>query len=263
MDQPRTERIRFKGRVAWRKRYGAPERRVRLAALRWLARRLGASALIAPPPQDPEQACRTEREMIARLDGLGVRVPEVLAAEPTELVLSDLGPTLAIRCKNEPDPERRASLIRSGFAALRELHARGGYLSQAFARNMVITPEGVGFIDLEEDPRTTMSLPAAQARDVLLYVQSTARFLADRPERYAELLQTQVATESPGVREEISRVARRLRWLAPLAALGGERGRALAQALRALASVGAVVLWLLLLGEQADDVGVALIDLMF
>lgn len=263
MDQPRTERIRFKGRVAWRKRYGAPERRARMAALRWLARRLGASALIAPPPLDPEQACRTEREMIARLDGLGVRVPEVLAIRPTELVLSDLGPTLAIRCKREPDPDRREALVRSGFDALRELHARGGYLSQAFARNMVATPEGIGFIDLEEDPCTAMPLPAAQARDVLLYVHSTARFLADRPERYAELLQAQVAEESPEVRAEISRVARRLRWLGPLAALGGERGRSLAQALRALASVGAVILWLLLFGQQADDIGVALIDLMF
>jgi tRNA A-37 threonylcarbamoyl transferase component Bud32 len=262
MDEPRTERIDFQGRAAWRKRYGAPERRARVAALRWVARRLGANPLIAPLPLEAEQACR-EREMIARLDRLGVRVPEVLAAESTELVLSDLGPTLAIRCKCEPDPDRRAALVRSGFEALRELHARGGYLSQAFARNMAITPEGIGFIDLEEDPGTMMSLPAAQARDVLLYVHSTARFLADRPGRYVELLRAQVAAESPEVRAEISRVARRFRWLAPLAVLGGGRGRALAQALRTLAKVGVLAWWLLLFGERADDVGLALIDLMF
>lgn len=263
MGEPRVERIEFQGRGAWRKRYGAPERQARMAALRWVARRLGAQSLIAPAPLEAEQACRTEYSMIERLDTLGARVPQVLAVEPAALVLSDLGPTLAIRCKQEPDPAKREALLRSGFEALRELHARGGYLSQAFARNLVVTPEGIGFIDLEEDPGTVMSLAAAQARDVLLYVHSTARFLSDAPERYSALLQAQIAAEPAEVRAEVVRVANRLRWLAPLAMLGGGRGRALAQALRALARLGALVLLIVLFGAQADDAGLALIELMF
>lgn len=264
MEAPRVERIDLDGRAAWRKRYGAPGRHKRLAVLRWVAHRLGADPLIAPLPLPADAACRTEQAMIGRLRRLGVHAPEILAAADAEIVLSDLGPTLSERCRAEPDPARRERLLAAGFAAIGDLHARGGYLSQAFARNLALDEAGrVGFIDLEEDPATVMPLAAAQARDVLLYVHSTARFLADAPERYAALLRRHIATEPVEVRAEVARVAQRLRWLAPLAGLGGARGRALGQALRALARLGVVVLMAALIGGQADDLGLALIDLMF
>jgi hypothetical protein len=233
MQAARTERVEFDGRPAWRKRYGAPERRRRIAALRWLARRLRLTPLLPPAPIGGIEACRTEQAMIARLAALGARVPEVLAAGPADLVLSDLGETLSARCKAEPDPAARAELLRLGFQALSDLHARGGHLSQAFARNLVLQGGQVGFIDLEEDPLTVMPLVAAQARDLLLYLHSTARFLplAD----YARLLDRSVGDEPEAVRAELSRVARRLAWLRPLALLGGRRSRAVGQALAVLA----------------------------
>lgn len=243
MSEPRVERVDFRGRPAWRKRYGEAERRRRIALLRWVARRLGANSLVAPMPLSGEAACRTEREMIERLGALGVPVPEILDAGTDALVLSDLGPTLALRCKQEPDPVAREALLRDGFNALLALHERGGYLSQAFARNMAVSGQGIGFIDLEEDPREVMSLPAAQARDVLFFVHSTVRFLADRPRRYARLLRAHIVREPDDVRHEIRRAARAFGWLAPLARLGGERGRALAMALRMLARMALVPLW--------------------
>lgn len=234
MVEPRVERVEVGGAPAWCKTYGNPQRRARMALLRWLARRLGLNALIAPIPLDAEAACATEAGMIERLAALGLRVPAILERGPAYLVLSDLGPTLALACKRESDPERRADLLRMGFDALLDLHRRGGYASQAVARNLTVGPEGVGFIDLEEDPALMMPLAAAQARDTLLFVQSSARFLLDDPARYAGLLSDYLMQESPAVRAEIGKTARRLRWLAWPAALGGARGRAFAMALRQL-----------------------------
>ncbi len=244
MAEPRIERIEVDGALAWRKTYGNPQRRARMALLRWLARRLGLNALIAPIPLDAEAACATEAGMIERLAALGLRVPSIIDRGPTCLVLSGLGQTLALACKREPDLERRADLLRAGFEALIDLHRRGGYASQAVARNLTVADHRIGFIDLEEDPALMMSLPAAQARDALLFVQSSARFLLDHPARYAALLSDYLAQESPAVRAEIGKTARRLRWLAWPASLGSARGRAFAMALRQLgAAAGSGLDW--------------------
>ncbi len=236
MAERRVERVTLEGGgIAWRKTYGDSGRRWRMAALRWLARRLGLNALLAPVPLAAESACRTEFEMIQRLAGLGVRVPHVMQRNQTQLLLSNLGPTLGLLCKREPDLARRSEMLKRGFDALLELHARGAYVSQAVARNLTLDEQGVGFIDLEEDPLQMMSLAAAQARDALLWVQSSARFLADDPEQYARLLEEFLTAERSEVRAEILLTARRLRWLALPARLGGTRGRAFSQALTHLA----------------------------
>jgi tRNA A-37 threonylcarbamoyl transferase component Bud32 len=231
MTRAGVERIDHAGRPAWRKRHAGTERRFRLAALRLLARAGGLTPLLPPRPQSAAEACRTEQAMIARLSALGATVPEVLAVGDTELVLSDLGPTLAQACRRSDAAGRRALLAR-GFAALADLHTRGGHASQAFARNLVVDGPRIGFIDLEEDPATVMPLAAAQARDLLLFVHSTARFLPAAD--YAALLDAQLAREPVAVVAQVRRVARRLGWLAWPAALAGRRARAVAAALRAL-----------------------------
>jgi tRNA A-37 threonylcarbamoyl transferase component Bud32 len=247
-----TERITFDGRPAWRKSYGPPRRLLRMLLLRWVARALRLTPLLPPPaPLTGSSACATERAAIEHLHAIGVCAPDVLAASETELVLSDLGQTLSARCKAESDPARREDWIRRGFEAIGDLHRRDGHVSQAFARNLVCSGDAIGFIDLEENPLEAMPLPAAQARDLLLYVSSTARFIEH--DRYAALLHDHMAGEAPAVRAEIVRVARRLRWLAPLARLGASRGRALAAALDVLARCAIVIAMLLLagLGDEA------------
>lgn len=259
MGQPRVQRIEFAGQPAWRKRYQATANRVRLALLRCLARWLGANALIAPLPRSARAACATERRMLSRLRQLGAPVPEVLEAGETELVLSDLGSTLAERCRAEPGVDRRAELVRRGFAALGELHRRGGYLSQAFARNMVCDNRRIGFIDFEEDPLEVMSLAAAQARDVLLYVHSTARFLADAEAHFGALLERHLATESADVRIEVARAVSRLAWLAPIAGWFGRRSRDVGLALRVLSRVSLLLL-AFMLGLELGDEAVIIAD---
>jgi hypothetical protein len=234
MAQTQVQRVADPGRIAWRKTYSDGGRRRRIAVLRWVARRLGANALLAPIPLSPELACRTEQAMIRRLATLGARVPQILEIGDRELLLSDLGATLAETCRREPDPARRRDLVSQGLDALHDLHRRGGYLSQAFARNLTIDAQGIGFIDLEEDPATMMSLAAAQARDVLFYAHSTARFLTDLPGEHARLLAAHLGRESDETRREVSRTARKLAWLAPLARPFGARARAVGEALRSL-----------------------------
>lgn len=91
--------------------------------------------------------------MIRRLATLGVRVPHILEVGDRELLLSDLGATLAETCRREPDASRRRTLVAQGLDALHDLPGRGGYLSQAFARNLTLDAQGIGFIDLEKTRR--------------------------------------------------------------------------------------------------------------
>ncbi|MCB1561931.1 MAG: hypothetical protein KDI75_12710 [Xanthomonadales bacterium] len=226
------------GRTIWRKRYGGEERRL----LKWLLRQL--CVLLRTPALRPVRSqtaagkCRTERQQIERLASLGMPVPDAVATSTVEICLSDLGPSLAQVCRSAPDVSHAESLVRAGFDALLDLHRRGGNLSQAFARNMTWQDGRVGFIDLEEDPLTVMDLHQAQARDVLFYVSSSARFMSTHPQRYADLLLAHLSCESAAVREEVQRTAHRLRWVSPLARLGGMRAQALAVALESLRQAG-------------------------
>src|SRR5690606_18911149 len=198
-------------------------------------RRLGANALLAPVPLTAERACRTEQAMINRLAALGVRVPPLLQVAERELLLGDLGPTLALVLRAEPDPGARRGLVALGLRAIGDVHARGGHLSQAFARNLTVLDGEIGFIDLEEDPATTMSLAAAQARDLLFYAHSTARFLAGQPGVHAGLLRERLQGVPDEVRAEVARTAGALRWLVAPARLFGGRSREVAHALASLA----------------------------
>src|SRR5690606_3060383 len=169
MAETRVERVRAGDRDAWRKSYREGGRRGRLAALRWLARRMGTDALLPPGQQTPEQACLTAQAMIPRLAALGPRVPVILQPGPRPLPLSDLGPSLASRRRAAADPGRRERMLRPGLEATLRVQAQGGWLSQAFARSPTLDEAGIGCIDLAEDTRTVMSLASAQARDLLFY----------------------------------------------------------------------------------------------
>lgn len=107
------------------------------------------------------------------------------------------------------------------------LHARGQYLSQAFARNFIAHDEQLAMIDFEDDPLEVMSLEQAQARDWLAYLHSSARLLAvASPARQAaaiDMLRAELAREPAPVRELVADAAQRLHWMERLPA-GDGRG---------------------------------------
>jgi tRNA A-37 threonylcarbamoyl transferase component Bud32 len=221
----RVKRVNYQGRQAWRKQYEAQGRHKRMAVLRWLAGGLGMNALLAPAPLSPIEACATEREMIQRLRQHDVLVPQILDAGDDYLVLSDVGTIFSVACRQTACVEMRLNLLRKAFHAINNLHACGGYLSQAFARNLTVLHGRIGFIDLEEDPEKVMPLPAAQARDILFFVHSTARFMSDAPQRYEALLKTCLEHIPEDIRAEIAKVTRVLKYLVPLTRLLGSRAR--------------------------------------
>jgi tRNA A-37 threonylcarbamoyl transferase component Bud32 len=221
----RVTKIERDGLIFWRKQYSSQGRRKRMAVLRWIARKLGANALLAPIPLSPSEACATEQSMIRRLQQLGVMVPEIIEAGECHIVVSHLGDKLSKKCRYAKSVDDRIELIKKGFEALSDLHQRGGYLSQAFSRNLTILDGRVGFIDLEEDPLKVMSLESAQARDILFFVHSTARFMADSPERYSELLRGTIEGLPSNIKREMANVVRVLKYLVPIARLLPGRAR--------------------------------------
>lgn len=236
MNAPRIERVERDGRVAWIKRYGKNDRRLRMAVLRWLARRLGANALLAPVPLSGEAACASELAMLRRLAALGVHVPEVIAANATELVLSDMGGVIPLRLRNGELTDR-LHLLDAAIAALCDLHVRGGYASQAMARNLTWDGQRIGFIDLEEDPTQMMSVAAAQARDWLMFAYSMARYFVDALPLFRQRLADALQQEPPDVRAELFATVRGLRWLPALARPFGRRAREVAHGVEALVKI--------------------------
>ena len=65
-------------------------------------------------------------------------------------------------------------VIRASRAtAIERVHRSGQYLSQAFARNIIVCNDSqIGFIDFEDDPGRYMPLERCQSRDYLCYLQS-------------------------------------------------------------------------------------------
>ena len=243
-----TQPVTVNGTRAWRKIYDNRERRLRLAALRFIARRLDLPPLLPPPHYAGEAARRTESTRIRKLGALGVTVPEILDERDNMLVLSDLGPTLSESLRQtRDDPRRRDALVSAAAAAINDVHRRGGYLSQPWPRNLTVHEGGIGFLDFEEDPGEVMSLAHAQARDWLLFAYGTMRFYRDRPETLAGVLRRVLRHAQQDTVSGMARVAERLRPLARgLGRLGASAGE-LSQVLGVIRSALPALIGVLLL----------------
>ena len=212
----------------WLKKAGPRHSRFRYQLLALIARTLRLDMLTPVPNLGGEAAIATESRRLRALAESGLRVPRVLAQSPQGLLISDLGQNgRAATVFNErleqavaSGPVALLSTWREGLAAIAAVHARGAYLSQAFARNLMHCPDGViGFIDFEDDPGETLSIAECQARDWLSYLHSTALPLrASKPEGAGEAWRATLAQADPAVRERIALAARRMRWLRSLPA---------------------------------------------
>jgi hypothetical protein len=164
-----------------------PARTVVAAWLLRLVAKLARSPEMRPIPAPggaPGQA--TELRRLQELAAAGVRVPRVLHVDEGFFVMERLpGQSLGERLAARPADAR--SLWEQGLRFIHDVHARGQYLSQASARNLMVTPGGIAAIDFEDDPREVLPLAAAQVRDWLLYLQSTVWLL---PQPQEELLPT-------------------------------------------------------------------------
>lgn len=195
--------------------------RVLAALMTWL----GLGALRPVHGRGGTEAIAIEARRLRELDALGLAVPRLLASTPSSLLLSDLGnaeDSLNLhQALATATPERRQHLIERALAALGQVHRQGGYLSQAFARNLIVMPrDQIGFIDFEEDPRVNLSLADCQARDLLCLIYSVAFFFTSQRERrqLANRLRLHLAGRDPATRATVLSVMRRLQWLRRLPA---------------------------------------------
>ncbi len=182
--------------------------------------------LRAVPAHGGAHAQRTEVARLRKLAQAAVPVPQLLHVEDDFFVQRYLGASrldALLRC------DEALLWWQRGLQCLVELHARGQYLSQAFARNFIAQGETLAMIDFEDDPLEVMSLEQAQARDWLAYLHSSARLirvhLQAQQAVVIDRLSTELARERSPVRELVVHATRRLRWLQRLPARDGRGWR--------------------------------------
>lgn len=210
----------------WIKRAGASHGLWGYRALGAVAALLGLQALRPVPNRGGQEAIATEVRRMRDLAAQGLRVPQVLAAAPDGFLMRHLGipgveaPSLgnAMEAAVPAGPEAVLALWRQGVDAITHVHTEGLCLSQAFARNMVLCPDGaLAYVDFEDDPQAALPLPVCQVRDMLCYAHSTAIYLRQTgalDEAHALWVQWLASPHQlPQARATLATTVRRLGWL--------------------------------------------------
>ena len=212
----------------WLKKAGPRHGPLRYHLLALIAGILRLDVLTPVPNPGGDAAIATEARRLGELTIAGLRVPHVLAQQADGLLISDLGqsgrPALVLHERLDHaaalGPAALLAAWRDGLDAIAAVHARGTWLSQAFARNLVQCPDGViGYIDFEDDPGQTLAPAECQARDWLSYLHSTAALIdAAAPHAAGAHWQDALAAASPAVQHRLEVATRRMRWLRHLPA---------------------------------------------
>ncbi|VAW44758.1 hypothetical protein MNBD_GAMMA03-1563, partial [hydrothermal vent metagenome] len=118
--------------------------------------------------------------------------------------------------QNAQDIPRIRKLFGNCLDAIKQLHQQDQYMSQGFVRNMLKVsdnPVQIGFIDFEDDPLTVMNLPQAQARDLILFINSTARFFVGDSEFFQQQIHKFLEGHKPAVINNIQKTNDKLLWV--------------------------------------------------
>jgi tRNA A-37 threonylcarbamoyl transferase component Bud32 len=175
----------------------------------WMA---GVPYLKAVPVHGGARSQAIELQRLQALRQAGLSVPEVHHVAGDYFVMSYLGSNDLARALREQG-SGAYGLWMAAMEHLLLVHARGQYLSQCFARNIIVADDFRGMIDFEDDPLEVMTLAQAQARDWLIFLQSSLFNLALEPQRLETALQQVLGRELPQVRAVLTHAARRLSWL--------------------------------------------------
>ena len=178
-------------------------------ALAWMA---GVPYIKAVPVHGGARSQKIEIMRLHALGAAGLPVPQVHHVAPDYFVMAYLGSNDLARSLREQGP-KGFDLWLAAMEQLLLVHSRGQYLSQCFARNIIVSRSIEGFIDFEDDPLEVMSLVEAQARDWLIYLQSTLWNMALDNTLMDAALRSVLERESSQVREVLRHAAKRLSWL--------------------------------------------------
>jgi len=201
----------------WLKK-AAPSRGVfRYHALNLFSRLLRLPLLKAVTQPGGNTAIANEIKRIQSLASLGILVPEIVAYADSWFLIKDIGTSIIKTMKQKSTTQnRRQQLFIACLKAIKHVHNRNQYLSQAFIRNLLLHDEQsmqVAFIDFEDDPLSVMNLAQAQARDVLLLVNSTARFFVEDAAFFIDSIQKFLTGHDPEMIEALRTTANRMQWI--------------------------------------------------
>ena len=194
-----------------------PRHPLRYQVLNALARLLGVPFLKAAPMHGGARAQQIELARLRALAAAGARVPRVLHAAPDHFVMQWLGDANLSALLHGAHPQG-AALWRAGGDELARVHAHDQYLSQGFARNLIVDtriapPRLAGMIDFEDDPLEVMSLPEAQVRDWLAFLHSTLWQLPMAPAEADAQIDAWLASEREAVRALFLHACGKFGWL--------------------------------------------------
>ncbi len=186
--------------------------------LLWLIGRLVGVGAMKPVPVPGGQA--SQEVELARLKAMAdaaILVPEVMHIAPEYFVMRYLGGSdLAAQLRGQGFDA--FELWKSALLQIVLVHDAGQYLSQCFARNIIVGQQEsnqyiAGMIDFEDDPTMVMTQLEAQVRDWLIFLQSTVYSLAAPVDVLQAALTELLDRERSDVREALFEQCRRLAWL--------------------------------------------------
>mgnify|MGYP003460865538 FL=1 len=190
--------------------------------LKWLAKIFNLGALSPVPNQGGKTAIQCEFKRIQQLKALGVSTPNVLAIADKGILLQDIGSQHQSKVKQldqalatcHKNPEAKFLLFEQAIQAIQHIHQQGGYLSEAFARNILIDEHRqFSFIDFETDPRDVLSLHDCFVRDWLLFIFSTAYHFEFEQLMDASQVLFKALKDDQQVYRDVYKVGKRLHWV--------------------------------------------------
>ncbi len=206
--------VLWRGQPAWLKLAVPQPPAWRYQLLAGAAKLLGQPAMQAVRPHGGSHGLQVEASRIRALAAAGLRTPELFDESHGWLLMSDLGQATLESLIRHAAPDERLVHWQRGADYILQAHRTGQYLSQAFARNFVWSPEaGLGAIDFEDDALAAMPLADAQTRDWLPYCFSTAIYFEDRLPQLCAAINHALAREAPAVRIGVHQALRRTAWL--------------------------------------------------
>ena len=188
--------------------------------LRWLSHYFGLSMLSPIPNLGGKHAIACELNRLHTLNQFGISVPRVLAQRPDSFLIADaaqddlMSMQLSSALKHQPNSACRLKLFKIAIEALQNVHDQGQYLSEAFARNILLDGSNhICFVDFETDPGCVLSLHDCQIRDWLCFIFSTAVcFNQDEIDQVSFLLLHALKSQ-PDICRAIHLVSQKFQWI--------------------------------------------------
>ncbi|NVK22640.1 MAG: hypothetical protein HWD86_08985 [Kangiellaceae bacterium] len=205
--------------VYWLKRAEEENRRLSYIFLNTISKITDIPIIQAIPKAEKSKVLALEIERIESFSKHNVKVPQIVAHSQDYIVLTDLGRTMSslLKDKSLQTIDFKREILQKAIAALLDIHQKKLYLSQAVVRNICINKElEVGFIDFEDDPNQSLLLEQTQARDILLFTTSSARFYISDRDYYKQAIKDLLAQYPDTMVTEISKFASKFNWVRKL-----------------------------------------------